>query len=216
MDWFEARDFLLGVNEQVEDVRKGFLLARNSTHVDAVWLCSLFCDSPNCREHLLRILSRHVQTDVRAACFVGWLRRDLALLLWAAEQGHGVAQGLLCLNSHTRELWMERAAANGDVRGLFWKAESLKRSKEDLAIALYKEAAAGGLVCACISYGLQLSVTNEERYRLLVDAFSRTRIIAITAWKLFWERFKELLFFPCYNYCLTLKVSFMLLSIVVE
>lgn len=158
-------------------------------HVDAVWLCSLFRDSPCCREQVVGILSRHIQTDMRAACFVGWLQRDSALLCWAADQGDGLAQGLLYLNSQTRETWMERAAASGDPRGLFWRAESVKSANIDLAMKLWRQAADAGLVCAYMSLGVRLSLTNEERYKILVKAFLRARIIIVsTVWKSFWER----------------------------
>jgi hypothetical protein len=188
MDWFHARDVLCGINEQTEDVLKGFLISKDCSHPDAVWLCSLFeTGAPASRHQFVSTLLRHSATDSRAACLCGWLLKRMDVLVRAA-QDDAFAQGLLCLNSETRSKWMEKAAQNGDCRGLFWKAMEAEETSFNLAMELYSQASNLGLVCAKVRYGLMLYQDNEFRYVCLVAALEQEKIVTDYVWQTFWER----------------------------
>ncbi len=92
---------------------------RQCSHRDAVWLCSLFPDSPPSSARAVREVFLAQPQDARSLFFVAVSEKPFdRVLAWrAAQQGYGPAQALqamACQSSQSRFAWSAAAAANDD------------------------------------------------------------------------------------------------------
>ncbi len=182
MQWWDALEVLRGSREVGRNVEKGLRMARECSHPDAKWLCSLF--SPGASEPVLvadvwRVMEAQGEDDPRALHVLAGLfsnphysRERIRLLRRAAELGYAPAQAELsfCCPQEEELKWAKAAAAQGDRAGLAqlaWCLEKRRGCESDAAKvdALFLEAAELGDVGAMFAAGLYaFSECQWERY----------------------------------------------------
>ncbi len=145
--WWDALDAIVYNRCTLVSVVKSL---HGCNHADARWFVSLFpaVEEDVTREKLLAVMAAQGE-DPRALYIRGRLGvgEPGALVQQAAELGYGPAQGKLAGACEGPRLsWAQKAAAQGDRRGLFWLGHLLWHGEgcepdRARAIACYTEAA---------------------------------------------------------------------------
>ncbi len=156
VQWYAARDLLLGLNDKLPQRRKGLELARRCKHDEAVWFCKLFPDvMPKDCETIQQVFLTQGD-DAKALCFAaffcpnGWC--DTVLIERSANMGYPFAQAWMqYVNKFETKVieivgrpgeyeyadlrWAEKAALQHDPTGLRLVGKAFL-NKENLAKAL--------------------------------------------------------------------------------
>ncbi len=180
--WWDALDKLTGREDVRRETTKGLLLAQQSRHPDAQWLCSLFPGKTTLtKKKVLRAMEACGQ-DARALFIRGQICGDAELLRQAAELGFAPAQAEWAGACGSREgafRWSERAAAHGDRAGKLGLGLCLQHGvgcERDpaRAAALCVEAAELGLAAASYECGASVFGPSDwQRYRWWGEAAAR-------------------------------------------
>ncbi len=149
--WWDALDKLEKLEEGMldSDLEAWLRCVRDCLHPDARWLASLFPDEPFAvtKQAMLSVMKAQ-GNDPRALYLCSQLAGCVASLQRAAELGYAPAQASWARECRVIErlAWAEKAAAQGDRRGLFvlgrwlWNGIGCDQDR-GRALALMKEAA---------------------------------------------------------------------------
>jgi TPR repeat protein len=173
--WWDALDSLpvYDTLEESVDVERGLQMARKCQHPDSQWLAALFPSGVAVtRERMLEFVLE--QGEDRRALLIAWkLDDDFYSAAWlqrSVEMGYAPAQAHLCDGNNGEFEWAQKAAAQGERRGLFCLASCLSGGRGCIkdpgkAIELFRQAAELGYPSAQHRYGKEaFGELDWERY----------------------------------------------------
>jgi len=167
MDWYKARDLLIGDNGVDQNIQAALQLVSSCEHEDARWLTALFDGREVRGNDEASDVFLEAPDDARAIFFAEAVlddpqERDQGQILLSAQLGYGLAQAWLAqkdeheedeeheLESEALE-WAVKSASQGERNGLF-------------AVGNYLDAGQLGHVEGMRKYGMILGKSNPQRY----------------------------------------------------
>jgi TPR repeat protein len=132
LEWFKARDTLLGENCVQQDVKRALELAAASNHPQCQWLTGLFAEKTvtTVKDACYVFLAEEKKSPA-SLCFAALLStpRDLVLLRQSDELGYPLAQAKMAgwTEGEERFRFAKSAASQREREGFYWLGRCYKR-----------------------------------------------------------------------------------------